>query len=434
MLRPIRSLSSPLMALLASASVVGCMSTSGEAAVVSSDSGPGSTTHETGTSVGSDAGDAIVAHESGTDSGVASDTKGDSTPADTGSTGPVDAGSTGAIDSGPTGTIGAMVFSPYKDTSINMDWSHNVISTQVGGSATPLASDLQAAGGHTITLAFATGECGAENWGGVQGDAMASANVSLLSAAGIDYILSTGGAAGSFTCATDAGMSTFLARWASPHLIGVDFDIEAGQSQDVITALVQRIQKAHGTNPGLRFSLTIATLGGGPTGSTASSLGSGAPDDLNVYGDDVIGAVKSVLGFDGSSASWPSYVTVNLMVMDYGDALTSNCVVSGGACDMGQSAIQAAYNLHDKLGVPYANIELTPMIGGNDATTELFTLENADATSAFVKSQGLAGVHYWSYDRDTDCPKGAASPTCNTMGSGYAGARGFLARFLADGM
>jgi hypothetical protein len=37
-------------------------------------------------------------------------------------------------------------------------------------------------------------------------------------------------------------------------------------------------------------------------------------------------------------------------------------LVSGGACEMGQSAIQAAYNLHDKWGVPYSNIELAPMI------------------------------------------------------------------------
>jgi hypothetical protein len=361
---------------------------------------------------------------------------------DSGSTGSTDSGTIGAtdaggtpppVDSGTTGTSGAVVFSPYKDTSINMDWNHDVIQTQVGGSATPLATDLTAAGGHAVTLAFAIGECGSENWGGVAGDAIATANVSLLSGAGVDYIVSTGGADGSFTCGTDAGMETFIGRWASPHLIGIDFDIEAGQSQDVITALVQRIQTAHGAHPGLRFSLTVATLAGGPTGSTAVSLGSGAPDDLNVYGDDVLGAVASVLGSAGGS-SWPSYVTVNLMVMDYGDAIASNCVVNGSVCDMGQSAIHAAYNLHDKWGVPYSNIELTPMIGGNDATSEQFTLANVDAMTSFAKSRGLAGVHYWSYDRDTDCATGSASPTCNTMGAGYAGAHGYLARFLSDGM
>ena len=67
----------------------------------------------------------------------------------------------------------------------------------------------------------------------------------LLTGAGINYILSTGGAAGSFTCGSDAGFATFLDRWASPNLIGVDFDIEAGQSQAVIGDLIARIKAAH---------------------------------------------------------------------------------------------------------------------------------------------------------------------------------------------
>jgi hypothetical protein len=145
-------------------------------------------------------------------------------------------------------------------------------------------------------------------------------------------------------------------------------------------------------------------------------------------------AVESTFGFNGSAATWPSYVTVNVMTMDYGSPSDGVCVVSGGACEMGQSALQAAYNLHDKWGVPYASIELTPMIGHNDASGEAFTLQDADTVASFARSQGLAGVHYWSYDRDVDCPVGAASATCNSMGNGYAGARGYLSRFLKDGL
>ena len=101
---------------------------------------------------------------------------------------------------------------------------------------------------------------------------------------------------------------------------------------------------------------------------------------------------------------------------------------------MGQSALQAAYNLHDHWGVPFANIELTPMIGQNDASSEQFTLGNADTVAQFAIAQGLGGVHFWSYDRDTDCAAGSASATCNSMGNGYAGAHGFLKRFLGDGL
>src|SRR3954465_11635489 len=102
------------------------------------------------------------------------------------------------------------VFGAYKDTSINMDWNTNVISTMVPGTRTALVDDMVANHASTITLAFATGECGSENFGGVPGAAMASANASSFAAKNINYIVATGGAAGSFTCASDAGFLTFL--------------------------------------------------------------------------------------------------------------------------------------------------------------------------------------------------------------------------------
>jgi hypothetical protein len=72
------------------------------------------------------------------------------------------------------------------------------------------------------------------------------------------------------------------------------------------------------------------------------------------------------------------------------------------------------------------------MIGGNDAQDEHFTLGDTDAMTSWASSNGLAGIHYWSYDRDTDCPAGYASPTCNSLGG--VGTHGFLKRFLADGL
>jgi len=332
----------------------------------------------------------------------------------------------GGGGSGGTAPAG-LVFSAYKDTSINMNWNTNVISTTVPGSRVALVDDLTSVGSHAITLAFATGECGSENWGGVPGAAMAQANASALASHGIDYILSTGGAAGSFTCGSDAGMNAFIGRWATPHLIGVDFDIEAGQSPQVIAALVQRIAAAHNAYPGLRFSLTLATLANNNGASTAQSLGGGAPDSFNTYGDETIAAVRSTFG-----GSWPAFVTIDLMTMDYGSPSAGVCVVANGQCDMGQSALQAAYNLHDHWGVPWSNIELTPMIGGNDTAGESFTLQNADAVAQFAIAKGLAGVHYWSYDRDVDCAPGYASPTCNSLGN--AGTHGFLRRFAGDGL
>src|SRR4029079_4521128 len=98
------------------------------------------------------------------------------------------------------------------------------------------------------------------------------------------------------------------------------------QSQAIIDALVQRIQAGHTRYPALRFSLTLATLANNAGASSAQSLGSTVADSLNVYGDNTLRAVARILG-----SGWPSYLTVNLMTMDYGAAGPGVCVVAGGA-------------------------------------------------------------------------------------------------------
>jgi hypothetical protein len=299
-----------------------------------------------------------------------------------------------------------LFFSPYKDITINMNWNTNVISTQVTGTMqgvlTVMPTNLGA-----LTWAFATGECGSENWGGLQANAVAGANVQSFVSMGKSYILSTGGASGSFTCGSDSGFETFIQRYNSTRLAGVDFDIEAGQSQATIAALVQRAKVAKQNHPNMRFSFTLATLGG----NQAQSLGSAGVTTMN--------AIQSS-GFTG--------YLINLMVMDYGSAIPSNCVVVNGACDMAQSAIAASESLHNFYGVPYSKIELTPMIGGNDTPGETFTLANVNTMVNYARQKGLAGVHFWSFDRDNDCVQTWASPTCNSYGA--AGTLGFTQRFM----
>ncbi len=77
-------------------------------------------------------------------------------------------------------------------------------------------------------------------------------------------------------------------------------------------------------------------------GSAAKSLGSAAPDNFGSYGGMAMAAVESEMGFTRAAATWPSYLTIHLMAMDYGSPSAGNCVVSGSQCQMGQSALQAA--------------------------------------------------------------------------------------------
>jgi len=127
-----------------------------------------------------------------------------------------------------------------------------------------------------------------------------------------------------------------------------------------------------------------------------------------------------------------AHYTINLMVMDYGGASAFNCVVSGGQCQMGQSAIQAAVNLQHTYGIPASQIELTPMIGMNDVSSEVFTLADVDTITSYAAAHGMAGLHFWSLDRDTPCPgaSSSASSTCNSVSGSTA--LQYTQRFLRD--
>jgi len=295
-------------------------------------------------------------------SGTSSETSGSGTSGSTNGTSSSGSSSTTAtIPSAPLPTgavVGGFLFSPYKDVTNSLNWNTNVASTSVTGSLSPLLQVLPAKV-PAVTLAFATGQCGNENWGGVAPDAIAKANVPLFTAQNRNYVIATGGAAGAFFCSSATGMQAFINRYASANLVGIDFDIEGGQSQADITALVKSVYDVQSSYPNLRFSFTLATLG------STNGLAASAPNgDLSPLGGYVMNAL----------AKYPlNNYTINLMVMDYGSPGAGVCVVgSDGLCDMGQTGIQAAKNLVARYGVPYNHIELTPMIGMNDVTNELF--------------------------------------------------------------
>ena len=317
-----------------------------------------------------------------------------------------------------TGSVSGLLFSPYKDVTINMNWNTDQMQSAVEGTDLPVVGSGSLVSQYipklpAITLAFATGACGSETWGGVSGAAWAAENIPQLQGAGLNYVVSTGGEAGTFTCASTAGMESFIARYASPHLVGIDFDIEGGQSQSDIQNLVNAAAGAQSQYPNLQFSFTLATL----------AASDGSFGGVNSLGNEV---VEAVLG-----SSLKNYV-INLMTMDYGSASSSVCVVVSGSCEMAQSAIQAVKNLEHTYGIPASKIAVTPMIGLNDNTSETFTAADVDTLTTYAAGNGLAGLHFWSLDRDTPCATTTtyASPTCNSV-SGTTALQ-YTHRFLSD--
>jgi chitinase len=315
-----------------------------------------------------------------------------------------------------TGSVSGLLFSPYKDVTINMNWNTYQMQSAVTGSDLPVVGSGSLVSQYipklpALTLAFATGACGSETWGGVSGANWAAENVPQLHAANLDYVVSTGGAAGTFTCTSTAGMESFIARYTSPNLVGIDFDIEGGQSQSDIANLVAAAAGAQAQYPKLQFSFTLATL----------AASDGSYGGVNSLGNEVVQAIR------GSSLN--NYV-INLMTMDYGNASSSVCVVSSGTCEMAQSAIQAVKNLEHTYAIPAGKIAVTPMIGMNDTTSETFTTADVDTLTSYAISNGLAGLHYWSLDRDTPCSDTYASPTCNSLSSTTP--LGYTDKFLSD--
>jgi hypothetical protein len=63
----------------------------------------------------------------------------------------------------------------------------------------------------------------------------------------------------------------------------------------------------------------------------------------------------------------------------------------------------------------WGTVAVTPMIGVNDVTTEVFGLEDARRLVAFARQRGLAWLSFWSLNRDHPCdgPQPAPSNYCS---------------------
>jgi hypothetical protein len=296
---------------------------------------------------------------------------------------------------------GPFFMGPYKHAPLALDPGTLLMRSAVTGTVRPVADLLGE--GEVLHWAFATGECGEERWGeGVDTDAFARANAPAFVQARRRYVVSTGGEGGHFSCGSDAGFERFIRRYDSPMLAGIDLDIEAKQTDADIDALVRRVKAALPKHRHLRFSFTLPTW----AGSDAERRG------LNRLGERVLQALKR------HGLQRAPQVVINLMVMNYGDAEARSCVVKTTEageprCDMGASAAQAARNLHTRHGWPLARIAVTAMPGVNDVRLNVTTLDDARRIGADARALGLAGVHFWSLDRDRACdppaPDGASA-------------------------
>ncbi len=287
----------------------------------------------------------------------------------------------------PTGPVipggPAHAFSPYIDMAMPADANLSAISA--------------ASGIRNFTLAFVLSSDSGIGWQGagtISDDTLANgttmlSQVQAIQAAGGDVTISFGGAAGQEAALTATSAASLQAEYQSVidryHVHSLDFDIEgaAVQDQHSITLRDRALVGLKAANPGLTISYTLPVL---PTGLTA--------DGLNVLAS----AKHDGLNID----------VVNIMAMDYGAS-----VDNGG--QMGLDAINAATATEKQIGSLglTSKIGVTPMIGVNDISSEVFTLADAQALVNYAQTDAnIVRLAMWSVARDNGNSAGAhyASP------------------------
>jgi len=224
--------------------------------------------------------------------------------------------------------------------------------------------------------------------------------ISSLRTAGGDVMVSLGGAAGQslaqYYQQKGLGAAALATAYGSMvdtlKLNKVDFDIEGAAVAEPQTLKLQMdaIALVQKTRPALGVWLTLPVL---PQGLTA--------DGVNVVKAALVAGVK----VDG----------VNVMAMDYGDSAAPPAVKSMGeyAIDAANATFAQMTTLFTAQGQTFGwnQLGVTPMIGVNDVTSEVFTLQDADRLETFARAKGLGMIAMWSANRDNPGPAGQLSNT-----------------------
>jgi hypothetical protein len=203
---------------------------------------------------------------------------------------------------------------------------------------------------------------------------------------------SFGGALGTYlenACATETQMADVITAFVNQTgITDLDFDVEQPQALTAaINAKRARAMKlVQQRNPAIKISFTVQAIprdkNGTPGGMTAAAVGA-------------VQAAKDA----GVKVS-----IVNLMTMDYG------AFFSAGR-RMGDLAVSAASDeivqLQKIFGVSAdqaaAMVGITPMLGTNDVTTEVFTADDARTVVAFAKQRKVGLLSFWAINRDQVC-------------------------------
>lgn len=283
-------------------------------------------------------------------------------------------------------------FAPYTDITMEHDFARMALHT----------------GTRYFSLGFvianSNGACDA-TWAGTTSvsHGFMQNDIAALREMGGDVIPSFGGAAGAelaLACQSVSGLQAQYARVIDAyHLTHVDFDVEGDalnhsasiERRNKAIAALQAEARTQGRQLIVSYTLPVNTFGMDQT-------------SVNLLQN----AVSN--GVDVS--------VVNIMAMDYYDPVTAP------PNQMGKNAIKAANSTVNQLRGIYPSkpssqlwsmIGLTPMVGENDDTVEVFTPQDAQQVLAFAGQKNIAELSFWSVELDQPCT-GNRTPTNNCSG------------------
>jgi hypothetical protein len=109
--------------------------------------------------------------------------------------------------------------------------------------------------------------------------------------------------------------------------------------------------------------------------------------------------------------------TVNIMEMDYGASYSGDMgTYAEQAATATQAQIKGVLGLSDSAA--WKAVAVTPMIGVNDVSSEVFKVDDATQLVNFARTKGIGGLSMWSATRDKQCAGGSkptADATCSSI-------------------
>jgi chitinase len=241
------------------------------------------------------------------------------------------------------------------------------------------------AGVGAVTLAFGVSGGGCTLGGGLEeimNDSGTKADVQGYIASGGKVILSFGGADGQYlesACSASSMYNLIKNVIDTQKIYNLDFDIEGSQLDQANlnttrNTVLQRLQAAY---PNLYVSFTL-------------------PVDPDGLPSDAMTLLTS------TKAAGVKINVVNIMTMDYGTDGTQGRAEGAVAIASANGTFGQLKSLYPNLtdAQVWGMIGITPMIGYNDDSAEIFEPADATAVTRFAIQHGIGLLSYWALQRD----------------------------------